>query len=487
MKKIGTIVLAIMMIAMVGLAYAGTNVNDGNVYVDDSQTVVSGTSIPMNKSIVFINANGSQVYEPNITFRYSVAPVTGLTAETKVTDDGELNKDNENNPVPVTVTVNDGVSGGVYFNDNDSSNMASEIKFSSANLVASTSANGTEIQKTTNLSVDLSKFQHAGVYRYVVTEITTQDNVTSVGMETRANDYDSTRYLDVYIKNEKINGVDKLVLYGAVFFKTTSTTTADKGKDIITVNTKKTTGFEPGTPDDTTGYKNDGTVDRYVTYDFKVMKVIAGGLADKSHEFPFYVSVSNSIDGAAFTYTADGNETFIGAAWDSPTKYTLSADSFTIGTETGKVIPATTEPTIKPARYPIKLKDTEFIELIGIPSSKTHDLAIVIKEWNDTVDQYTASTGTTTGTLSIANTNESTSDPKDTSGRMTASIGSMETVSFDLKTNDVASQILTITNTLDEISPTGYVTRFAPYALILVGGILLLIISKKHKKSTDED
>jgi len=58
---------------------------------------------------------------------------------------------------------------------------------------------------------------------------------------------------------------------------------------------------------------------------------------------------------------------------------------------------------------------------------------------------------------------------------------------FNVKSNDDSSQLLTITNTITEVSPTGYVTRFAPYALILVGGILLLIIAKKHKKTTDED
>lgn len=43
------------------------------------------------------------------------------------------------------------------------------------------------------------------------------------------------------------------------------------------------------------------------------------------------------------------------------------------------------------------------------------------------------------------------------------------------------------TNTLQLISPTGYVSRFAPYALILVAGIALLIVAKKRKPAKDDE
>lgn len=70
---------------------------------------------------------------------------------------------------------------------------------------------------------------------------------------------------------------------------------------------------------------------------------------------------------------------------------------------------------------------------------------------------------------------------------MPASTGSMQTASFNLKTNDAAEQVLTVTNTLAEISPTGYVSRFALYALILIGGIVLLVIAMKRKGRKEEE
>ena len=74
-----------------------------------------------------------------------------------------------------------------------------------------------------------------------------------------------------------------------------------------------------------------------------------------------------------------------------------------------------------------------------------------------------------------------------------ASIDNSETASRTSAYSNTAASAadknaaIQFTNKLAVISPTGYVSRFAPYALILIGGIVLLIIAKKHKKHSEED
>ncbi len=59
---------------------------------------------------------------------------------------------------------------------------------------------------------------------------------------------------------------------------------------------------------------------------------------------------------------------------------------------------------------------------------------------------------------------------------------------FDVKTNDVANQLITVTNTLKEISPTGLVLRFAPFAIMAAFGILFLVLAhRRNKKKDDSD
>lgn len=468
MKKIGALLLAIMMIAVVGLAYAtdadDTYTGSGNDNADNFAGLdATPQTIPITKGIVFFNVNGSDVYEPNVTFSYEVAPDTAVAEDgstATVTDDGSLN-----NNIPVVRNVYPGPAGGV---DGTSISFAANT----TNGTHTAAAAGTEVEKTANLTLDISKFKRPGIYRYIITESVTSPSagandsakLQAAGLTARDANYDNTRYLDVYIRN----GSSGLEMYGAVIFKTTKAS-GDEGKDSITTTTKKTTGFEPNpTGDDSITYANDPNVDKYYTYDFTVKKTVSGSMADKNHEFPFYVTVSNSISGAMFTYTADNAESFTSAN-NASGAVTLSAANFSIGSDA--------------LTSNLTLKNNDFIKLVGLPSSQATELAVVVKEFNDTYDQYTASvSAVSTNQPSIAKTN----DADGSSGVMNASTGSVETASFAVKTNDVESQILTIDNNLTEISPTGVVLRIAPYALMLAAGIFLLLLSRKRKNNSEE-
>ncbi len=460
-KKIIALMMALVMV--LGMSTAAMAAGDTGRTVNSVADTYAGTGdekslipenttvIPLTKSIVFINANGSAVYEPDISFTYTVTPA-GVT-------DGEH-----------TITASTGsvsrVLNGIAESVEGMTISFGPVVGGEATTPVTTSATGVDVERTGNLAVDLTKFTRAGIYRYLITETSNPTDITTKGLTARVisdtehpqSVYKNTRYLDIYIRNNS-EGTG-FEMYGAVIFKTTA---EEAGKDNITINTTKTTGFGP-----TSGtLKDDPTVDRYTTYDVSVKKNVQGSLADRSHEFPFFVTIANSIAGAKITYSNDGSETITGAT-KAEQKYTLTAADFTIG-EDAKT-------------SSLKLKHNDTITIIGVPSNQTTDLTITVKEYNDSHDVYTPSVEATSGIAPhMASTNAKTGNS------MTALSGFDSTTAFSIPSNDIANQTIQINNLLSEVSPTGYFVRFAPYALILVGGIVLMLIAVKRKKHHDEE
>ena len=459
LKKIAGITLATLMIAgIAGSAFAEEAPNTFTAGVSEHETLGTkiGNSISFQKELVIYNTSeaGVTVHEPNVTYTYSIAPVdANAAAEAKldnvtVTDREE---DHEESKTAVTAVVYNGVVKAVNFT-------TYEAEFSSEFKIENVNTAGAVASRTLTLDFNPSVFSHAGIYRYLITE--TEDSTLSranagVTHNTDENEgavYQATRILDVYVRDEydNDNNTSTRVIYGYVMFEGGAGTS-------ITPATAKSNGYvqkEAGSNED---------VDYYNTYNLKVEKKITGTLANANNEFPFQVvfnGVNNSSAAIDYIWNKDGMTQDAVLATISKDK----AES-TIGTlaETGSVL---------------KLDDEDFVTFYGIPAGTT----ATVNEFNNTYDVYSAAVA------ADKENNKAFTYDKENVASMTAAKAT-EAISNNTTKEAIgtADSTVTFTNNMEVISPTGVVMRFAPYALILAAGMVLMVVAMKRKVKREDD
>ena len=290
-------------------------------------------------------------------------------------------------------------------------------------VVYSSTNAATATEKDLTWTFDPSAFPSAGVYRFIVTETSTSVAPASIGIVRPAN-YDTSKFLDVYVQN----GTYGLEIYGYALVDDETTS--------VTSTSTKSQGWNSG--DD---------LDSYTTYNITITKTISGGGADMSAKFPFTVALSGEMSNANIAVETSGGTNL--STWALTEGANLESDTATVTANLG---------------------NTNTLTIKGLPTTVSYTVA----EANPTYDTYTATVTVTTGTGTAVG------------GSLTPQATSLSLVSGGTVTGSSAIAI-GVENHLDVISPTGYVTRFAPYALILAAGVVLLIVAKKHKKNTDED
>jgi len=464
MLKIGALLMALVMVLVLGntaFAADGTNnTNDDKGSLDGNPPntaikTVSNNQITLNKTLIVFNPEAVGVYEPNIQYTYSVSTVTVNPGAT-VTDDGSKNLPDK---TPVTLNVKSGVTGGLA--------VTSAAAFANTNTKVNATKTGTLVEKNIVLTVDPTVFRAAGIYRYMLTDTTSVEALNAVGI-TRPEGYKVDRYIDLYVKNDgkdATTGNPKFKIENAVVFAETSV--ADPTTDDITTTTLKTTGYNESAQSDN-DYTDDTAADHYYTYNLKVEKETTGNLADKTHQFPFAVAISD-IKAAKITYAGVG----IAAA-------NAADEDVTTGTVTKGELSENSA---------LKLKDGDSVTFYGIPFGAK----ATVSEYNDTYDEYNAVkdvTKTTYASTEVKLAANVVLTSKDaTKNAELANIlidaGKAHTAA-DTTQSSANTTLAHFTNNLAEISPTGVVLRFAPYALMLVAGIVLLVLSRR-KNAKEED
>ena len=316
-----------------------------------------------------------------------------------------------------------------------------------------------------DLTIDFSNvvFGAAGVYRYVITE-TAPAYAASGVTETTSATNPHVRYLDVYVRPVTTGFTDGTAaadwdIYGYVCMLESEEIT-DAG-DTATTGAVKTNGFVSGTNDGT-----DYLADSYYTYNVTVSKTVTNdAYAKATHAFPFTVIFTN----ATVTNAVD-------------------ISSSTTGTATGFTDPASAALSTGTTKGIVSLKDSSSVKYIGIPNGtnvevyETNDVAGVTYQVTTSLDgANTVDKAVTDGTTPTTAEVQSATKP--------AYQSTKATITPTVDTDDDVSHTIAVDNNLQLISPTGFVVRFAPYMLVLLGGILLITIglviyNKTNKKET---
>lgn len=509
MKKLLSLVLAVMMIAVVGLAFAdpvtigtgtGTTAGTGAAgtgeiggYVEaDKQAESITKSIRIAKEITAFNPDEAYVYGPAITYTYAIAAASGdeLVTITDAAGDHTTN-------LPTTVTALAGTAGATM-----TGTAANVIEWSNSDILE-TSATGTPNYKY--LTVDFSNVafdKGPGVYRYKITETATYPN-TGVTEGSIAH----VRYLDVYVMrsadfnpaHDGTSGKEYTAsdwrVYGYVCIGE-----ANKTTPITPSFTAKTNGFVDG--DATSSHSS--YADEYYTYNFTVTKDLVGDNTMIDHQFPMTVAFSNGPTGTfQLIAKTDGSKSTL-------TTIEVAAGAATVNSASGVVGAHATSAAIKKVGSAVALASfanagapkvadgntatgttTGYIKYIGIPNTTV----VTATETNDVVGTtYTATVKedvTTDNGSALTATTITESNGALTSGNTAASIDTGKIATRTAASNGAAGAIakniqIEFTNTLAIISPTGYVSRIAPYALIMLAGIALLILAKKRKPVEEE-
>lgn len=480
LRKISALVLAIMMIAAMGAAFASSvpeNLTNGEVggfapsHVDTPN--VDNKKVNIIKEITVYNKDESYVYGPAITYTYTVVPASGTELVT-ITDDTA----DHATGTAVTTTALAGVTTGLTVNGGTAGTAASAVGTLTwyNTEILDASDNGTANTKPIPLDFSNVVFSQPGVYRYKITETTTSPATSAAAGVTTATN--RVRYLDVYVmRSDSYNDSHSPSSFVAGDWRIYGYVCLAGGTTAVTTSTTKTNGFVDTTSDTTTS-----DADRYFTYNVTITKDVKNDSTMVSHAFPFNVAFTNE--------TATGNFQLIAEKTGTTTTISTTAQDATT-TVNGTAITANTilkvgsaaalsafsnagDPHIADENAAAD-QTTGSVRYIGLPAGtqvevyETNDVVGTSYIYSYKVDDGTASTATN------VNYGENTSSNKAT------------LLATPLNTDDNTAHLIAFTNTLQQISPTGYVSRFAPYALILVGGIVLLIIAKKRKPAKDDE
>ncbi len=415
-------------------AYAAT-LNNGGVYEGNAN------SITINKAVVIANEEGSAasgltVAYPDMSFGYSVSPYT-ITGKTVKDANGDI------------AEVKAGLAAALTASN-------SSISIASGSVVLN--ANGQQaVNGAITFTVDVDAYKNAGygagVYRYEITESSDKDALAAKGVVRAATN--KVYYLDVYLKNTSTGGLEPGGFVLSDDDDDITPTDNDKQGGFDDVPVDPTPGEDPTDPtnDPRDDYQLTGAVtdlsvnDHYLTYNVTLNKVVAGVMGDKTHGFAFTATLDNK--GLDYQYEVTGNDAVsLNKALDSASDSSVN----------------------------VALSNNGTLKIWGLSPLAT----VNYSENNNTDSVYKTKIDTAAGTVVKAEADL-------VAGADLAAYATAQNVTNSLAdTAHNAAADVVYTNTLNDISPTGVVLRFAPYIAMLGASMILLLAFKSNKAYEEE-
>ena len=419
--RIATTFLATAMLASLtavpAMAVANPIGSGDNMGIVDSDSDID--AFTMKKNLY----KPEKVYAPNLTFEFTVSPTDPAPDEVAT----GTTSNNQNVQIPVSKGEEGGVVGATTAGTTGKAVFSPEKDYNATDNVENDGGIGQElISENVTFTVDNTKFTHAGVYKYTITE--TQFNPAAAGYDEFEDikfDTLPTRVLYVYVEeNDDTNeGADPYIVTGIVM----------KNGD------NKDDGFD-------NGYFKDPDGTDETPHELFVQKEVTGAMGNKSEEFAFTIK----IDGAeGEKYYAVVEELDANGAWIvTNTIYTITSND---------------------EAMPFTLKHNQRLHVYGLSDTDTY-----------TVVEETATGYVTTVNGYIVETREDGKLTPNDSGdgyenteltNTSKDANTFEGTLGHTQANN-APEIKDVTvlyeNNREAVSPTGIVMNVAPYALLVV-------------------
>ena len=429
---------SIMLVCMLMFTIVGSVAEDNLVISATGTASGISNTIEITKTITVTNTDTalSKVNGPNVTYTYQIAPVT---TDKTVTDAA-------NHSIHVLSGIGDAINETAV-----DGTKTITLVFNSAEVTLNQGKG--EVSNKAKITFDPTKFSKPGIYRYSITDTTTNSTLWNAGILRHA-DYKKIYYLDVYVgykATTEPNAPKDLEIQGYAFFNADADITASDEP------THKLGGFLSNDPSAVTLGNTPAalTGDLYPTFNVEITQEVSGSMADGTHQFPVEGTISNVSSGSQVN-------AFLQAPAATETSYTqLENTTFTVN---------------------ISSKQT--IKVCGLNILAT----ITAKETNTTSDTYTIS-------AFDASKNKLKEETKVESNAFLSLDHNLPltdqagTVPSDISTATVNSNntLIRFVNHLDTVSPTGIVRHMAPYALMLMFAFFFVLLLKRRKEETAEE